>query len=153
MTHHVEVSKAEKGFLPRTILIADDDRDDRLLAEEALTSCQSSYVVRFAVDGVALIEGLREVLAFSAEPPSLPGLIILDLNMPRMNGLEALKELKSDPHLCRIPVVVWTTSQSNRDRDASIAFGANCFVSKPSSYRDVQQVLCDLARTWLVDNA
>ncbi len=153
MTHPMEVSIEEKRFPPRTILIVDDDPDDRLLAEEALTSCQTPHLVRFAVDGAALMESLREQLVNdSVEPPSLPGLIILDLNMPRMSGLDALKELKSDPHFSSIPVIVWTTSHSDTDREASYACGANCFISKPNTYGDVQHVLCDLARTWLLQS-
>jgi two-component system response regulator len=133
-----------------TIWVADDDQDDRLIANEALASCATPYAMRFAEDGAVLLESLRDALTgIEQKPPVLPGLIILDLNMPGMSGLEVLRELKSDARLRGIPVIVWTTSRADADREASFRNGANDFLVKPNTFPEVKTALCNLARTWL----
>jgi CheY-like chemotaxis protein len=101
---------------PITILMADDDPDDRLLLQEAWEENRLANVLHFVEDGEALMDYLHRRGRYTSlinEP--LPGLILLDLNMPKKDGREALRELKADPHLRRIPVVVLTTSKAEED--------------------------------------
>lgn len=137
-----------------TILVGDDDPDDRLLVEEALGNCTPCYALRFAEDGVELMDYLRHKGAFAdvARSP-LPGLILLDLNMPRMSGREALRAIKSDAQLRSIPVIIWTTSHAEEDIEASYRDGADRFVTKPTTFVELQHVLCALAHTWLSGHA
>src|SRR5262245_36492420 len=96
------------------ILMADDDADDRLLANDALLDCAFEGQVHFVEDGEELVSYLRRSGKYSApEKNPRPGLILLDLNMPRKNGKEVLREIKADPALRQIPVVVFTTSKSD----------------------------------------
>ena len=122
---------------PRTIsiLIADDDADDRLMAKEALEECRLVNRVDFVEDGVELLAYLRREgqYADKAKAPR-PGLIILDLNMPKMDGREALREIKADPALRRIPIVVMTTSKAEEDIYRSYDLGVNSFITKPVTF-------------------
>lgn len=114
-----------------TILIADDDADDRRMVEEAFSCCEARYVLQFAEDVADLLEWLRHIdPSVATKQTSLPDLILLDLNMPRMNSLEPLRAIKADSRCCAIPVVVWTTSHSAADRDASFWDGAEQFFVK-----------------------
>ena len=101
---------------PIVILMADDDADDRMLAKEALEESRVINDLRFVEDGEALMDYLRRRGKYADEDASpRPGLILLDLNMPKKDGREALKEIKDDPELRRIPIVVMTTSQAEED--------------------------------------
>ena len=101
---------------PMVILMADDDADDRLLAKDALAECQLDGNLHFVENGEELLEYLQRRGKYSqiADSPR-PGLILLDLNMPRKDGREALREIKADPALRKIPVVVLTTSKADLD--------------------------------------
>lgn len=127
---------------PIVILMADDDDDDRFLATEALAEWRVINEFRTVEDGVELLEHLR-----SGENP-LPDLILLDLNMPRLNGWEALEELKSDPDLRTIPVVVLTTSDRSDDISRSYALGASSYIKKPVSMAGMVEVMANLNRYW-----
>src|SRR5512135_277306 len=101
---------------PITILLADDDPEDRMLARDALQESRVSNRLDMVVDGEDLMDYLHRRGAYeSLKGQPLPGLILLDLNMPRKDGREALREIKGDPHLRRIPVVVFTTSKAGTD--------------------------------------
>ena len=101
---------------PITILLADDDADDRMLAQDALKESRLANDLRFVENGEELLEYLRRQGPFAEEGKApTPGLILLDLNMPRKDGREALKEIKSDPNLRHIPIVVLTTSKAAED--------------------------------------
>jgi len=129
---------------PNVILMAEDDADDRLLVQDALAECGLVTDVRFVEDGVELMDYLSRKHEFSSPASSpWPGLIILDLNMPRMDGREALKELKAHPEWRKIPVVVLTTSTAEPDIERVYALGANSFISKPVSF----EVLVGLMKT------
>ncbi|MDZ4812626.1 MAG: response regulator [Pseudomonadota bacterium] len=133
-----------------TLLIADDDPDDRPAAQEALGNCDPRCVLPFAENGAELLDILNNTSAFVEVPGGpLPGLILLDLNLPKMTGLEALRAIKADSRLCTIPVVVWTTSHAVEDRDASYRDGAAQFLIKPYRFQEIEHVLCKVARTWL----
>lgn len=134
---------------PITILMADDDPDDRLMAKEALEEARLSNEIRFVEDGEELLEYLNGTGRYSV-PGSAPrpGLILLDLNMPRKSGREALGEIKSDPELRSIPIVVLTTSKAEEDILRTYELGVNSFISKPVSFDGLVQVMQSLARYW-----
>jgi CheY-like chemotaxis protein len=137
---------------PRSIpiLIADDDADDRLMAKEALEECRLVNRVDFVEDGVELLAYLRRQGRYAdmAKAPR-PGLIILDLNMPKMDGREALREIKADPALRRIPIVVMTTSKAEEDIYRSYDLGVNSFITKPVTFDGLVTVMRALGVYWV----
>ena len=138
-------------MLPKSIVIlmADDDADDRLLAKDALTECRLANDLHFVEDGEELLEYLQRRGKYSSMIDSpRPGLILLDLNMPRKDGREALKEIRADPELRKIPVVVLTTSKADTDIGRIYELGANSFISKPVSFDSLVDVMKILGRYW-----
>jgi CheY-like chemotaxis protein len=134
---------------PITILLADDDLDDCLLAQEALAESRLSNDLRLVHDGEALLDYLFHRGAYSAAGTApRPGVILLDLNMPIMDGREALARIKADPALRDIPVVVLTTSQSEEDIVRSYNLGASSFISKPVTFAGLVEVMRGLERFW-----
>jgi CheY-like chemotaxis protein len=132
-----------------TILIADDDPEDRMLAEDALKESRLVNDIRFVEDGEELLEYLQHRGKYT-EPESSPrpGMILLDLNMPRMDGREALKIIKTDPELRRIPVVVLTTSQAEQDIYRSYDLGVNSFIIKPVTFESLVNIMRVLEAYW-----
>lgn len=131
---------------PITILLADDDEDDRELTRDALQDSRLANEMRFAVDGQDLMDYLRRSGNYadpSVDAPR-PGLILLDLNMPKKDGREALAEIKADAALRQIPVVVLTTSKAAADVMRSYDLGCNSFITKPVTFGG----LVDVLRTW-----
>jgi CheY-like chemotaxis protein len=135
---------------PITILMADDDEDDRVLTADALKQSRLINDVRFVVDGDDLMHYLRGEGAYGPGgiPAPRPGLILLDLNMPKKDGREALAEIKGDAELRRIPVVVLTTSKGEEDIVRTYDLGVNSFVSKPVSFEELASVMRALACYW-----
>lgn len=133
-----------------TILLADDDEDDRVLTAGALRRSRLINDIRFVVDGEDLMHYLlgRGAYAPGGTPAPRPGLILLDLNMPKKDGREALREIKSDPALRRIPVVVLTTSKAEEDIVRTYDLGVNSFVSKPVTFEGLAAVMQTLADYW-----
>jgi CheY-like chemotaxis protein len=132
-----------------TILMADDDPDDRMLTRDALE--ESHLLNRFETveDGEYLMDYLLHRGKFSGDnAPPRPGLILLDLNMPRKDGREALKEIKSNPDLRSIPVVVMTTSKAEEDIISSYDLGVNSFITKPVSFAGLVDVLSAIGKYW-----
>jgi CheY-like chemotaxis protein len=135
---------------PVTILIADDDDDDRMLAREALAESRLVNDLRFVQDGEELLQYLRREGKYGDPATSpRPGLILLDLNMPRKDGREALEEIKADPELRRIPVVVMTTSQAEQDIMRSYDLGAASFISKPVTFEGLVEVMRVIGLYWI----
>ncbi len=132
-----------------TILMADDDVDDREFARTAMEESRLMNELRFVEDGEELLDYLYRRGAY-VEPMSSPrpGLILLDLNMPRRDGREALREIKSDPALRRIPVVILTTSKADEDILRSYDLGANCFISQPVTFEGLIEVVKVLDKHW-----
>lgn len=124
------------------ILIVDDDEDDREFIREAFLANHREQEYVFIADGEHLMEYLSAA-------PKHPHLILLDLNMPRKDGREALREIKSNGTLHHIPVVVLTTSSLESDRQTSYDLGANCFVTKPDSFNKLVDVTNAIAKLWL----
>ena len=131
------------------ILMADDDADDRLLAKDALSECGRASDLHCVENGEDLMDYLHRRGKYTnlAETPR-PGLILLDLNMPRKDGREALKEIKEDPRLRNIPVVVLTTSKADTDISRIYDLGANSFISKPVSFDALVDVMKIISRYW-----
>lgn len=132
-----------------TILMADDDPDDRLLTREALDEARLGNHFAEVCDGEELLGYLRregQYAELAGKP--LPGLILLDLNMPKMDGREALTEIKSDPALRRIPVVVLTTSKAAEDIAQTYDLGVNSFITKPVTFEALVELMKALTRYW-----
>lgn len=134
---------------PVTILIADDDPDDREMTKEALEENYLLNDLRFVVDGEDLMNYLHRKGQYeNSENSPRPGLILLDLNMPKKDGREALKEIKSDPHLKSIPVIVLTTSKAEEDILKTYNLGVNCFITKPVSFSELIEVTKSIGKYW-----
>lgn len=135
---------------PITILMADDDEDDRILAQEAFTECCLANHLHFVVDGEELMDYLycRGKYRDLAESNRSGLIILLDLNMPKKDGREALKEIKEDPQLRRIPVVVFTTSETEEDVYRSYDLGANSYITKPVTFDALVEVIKALGQYW-----
>lgn len=131
------------------ILMADDDDDDFLLTQKALKQSKLLNTLCRVKDGEELLDYLnqRGEFAEGIECPR-PGVILLDLNMPRKDGREALKEIKSDPKLRDIPVVVFTTSKAEEDIFKSYQLGVNSFITKPVTFDGLIKVMQTLGRYW-----
>ncbi|MCJ7434171.1 MAG: response regulator [Anaerolineales bacterium] len=134
---------------PVTILMAEDDADDRLLVQEAFHESRLINNLVFVENGEDLLDYLywRGRYAVPASAPR-PGLILLDLNMPRKDGREALVEIKADPHLMHIPVVVLTTSKAKEDILRTYDLGAAGFITKPVTFEGLVEVVKALGRYW-----
>ena len=134
---------------PFVILMADDDADDRMLAREALEESRLANELHVVEDGEQLLDYLHRRGRFAppADAPR-PGLILLDLNMPRKDGREALQEIKADPELRRIPIVVLTTSKAEEDICRTYDAGANSYITKPVTFEGLVDVVRALGRYW-----
>lgn len=131
------------------ILLADDDPDDRMLTTRALKRNRLANEIKTVEDGEELMDYLRRRNRYEDMYTSpLPGLILLDLNMPRKDGREALQEIKADPSLRRIPVVVLTTSEADQDILRSYDLGVNAFVTKPVTFEGLASAIKRLGDFW-----
>ncbi|HIK12988.1 MAG TPA: response regulator [Oscillatoriaceae cyanobacterium M33_DOE_052] len=131
------------------ILVADDDPDDRFLLEDALTETKLADHLYFVEDGEQLMDYLHGRGKYTDRRSCpRPDLILLDLNMPKKDGWEALKEIKSDPHLRQIPIVVFTTSKAEEDIYRTYDLGVNSFISKPVSYEGLLNLVQKLGIYW-----
>jgi CheY-like chemotaxis protein len=129
--------------------MADDDPDDCMLAREALAESRLANDLRFVSNGEELLDYLHhrgKYTELSSSPR--PGLILLDLNMPKKDGREALKEIKADPNLRYIPIVVLTTSKAEEDIHRSYDLGANSFIVKPVTFSSLVEVMKTLRKYW-----
>ena len=139
-----------KNVKPVIFLMADDDPDDRLLIKEAFQESLVSNSIYFVEDGVELLDYLRCQDKFSnPKDAPTPDLILLDLNMPRKDGREALAEIKSDPSLRYIPVVVLTTSKAEEDIMRSYDIGAASFITKPVTFDGLVEEIRGLGQYWV----
>lgn len=135
---------------PIVILVADDDEEDRMLTSQALEESRVINDLRFVEDGDELLDYLNRRGKYS-EPESAPrpGLILLDLNMPRRDGREALREIKADAELRRIPVIVLTTSKAEEDIYRTYDLGANSFITKPVHFEALVAIMREIGRYWI----
>ena len=133
---------------PITILMADDDDDDRKLTKEALQDGRLVNQLCFVEDGQDLLDYLRHEGKYAAQKPARPGLILLDLNMPKKDGRTALLEIKEDPALRQIPVVILTTSKADEDIYRSYDLGVNSYIVKPVTFEALVDILQTLEKYW-----
>jgi CheY-like chemotaxis protein len=138
------MSQPEAPPRPFTILLADDDEEDRELARDALQDSRLANEMKFVCDGQDLLDYLRHEGRWTEEDSPRPGIILLDLNMPKKDGREALQEIKADESLRRIPVVVLTTSKDEADVLATYDLGVSSFITKPVTFGG----LVDVMKTW-----
>jgi CheY-like chemotaxis protein len=139
-----------KQTRPITILMADDDADDRQMTKDAFEESRVANDLRFVQDGVELLDYLKRRGAY-ADPATSPrpGLILLDLNMPKKDGREALEEIKADPSLKTIRVVVLTTSKAEADIYRTYNLSAASYITKPVTFEGLVEVIKTLGRYWL----
>ncbi len=137
----------KKHSSPITILMADDDPDDRLLVREAFEENHLLNNLETVEDGEELMDYLYRRNRFS-DVTITPGLILLDLNMPKKSGLEALKEIRSDKRLRRLPVVILTTSKAEEDIIRSYDLGVNSFIVKPVTFESLVELVKELDKYW-----
>ena len=131
------------------VVMAEDDSDDRLLVKDAMAECHWEADLRFVENGEELMDYLFRRGRFSQEAASpRPGLILLDLNMPRKDGREAMREIKADADLRRIPIVVLTTSKADTDIASLYDLGANSFISKPVQFDALVGLMKILGQYW-----
>ena len=131
------------------LLIAEDDFDDRLILEQAFEDLQIMVDMVFMNDGEELMGYLRgEGKSINTDIDLQTTLILLDLNLPKKDGRAVLKEIKTDPELKKIPTIIWTTSRLEEDIKYCEKAGADYYISKPSSYRDILDLLKNLAVNW-----
>lgn len=127
-----------------TLLVAEDDEDDRLLMQDALAEANFEGRLIFVHDGEDLMEHLND-----QREKSMPDLILLDLNMPRKDGREALREIKSDRDFRRIPLIVLTTSNDMDDIFQCYDSGANSFITKPPTFEGLVDALKTIIQFWV----
>lgn len=139
-----------RDFRTVTILMADDDEDDRLLTRDALTESRVLNDFHCVADGIELMKYLRREGLYRDEelyPP--PSLILLDLNMPRLDGRGALEQIKTDPHLRSIPVIILTTSKAEEDMLRAYDLGAASYITKPVTFDKLVELMKSLGRYWV----
>ncbi|MCB9933994.1 MAG: response regulator [Planctomycetes bacterium] len=143
------MSEASTQARPFTILLVEDSPVQQALTRRALEDSSLAADLRVVDDGVAALQYLKgqgEYTDRAANPR--PDIVLLDLNMPRMNGHEFLEKMKADPSLAQIPVTVLTTSNADADATASYARGASAFVTKPAEYEKFVELLSALGQFW-----
>jgi two-component system, response regulator len=134
---------------PLIVLMADDDADDRLMAQEAFEEARLVNPLYFVEDGEQLLDYLYRRGQYTApEAAPMPGLILLDLNMPKKDGRQALQEIKADATLRHIPIVVLTTSKAEEDILRTYDLGVSSFITKPVSFEGLVDIVKGLMRYW-----
>lgn len=143
------VQRMEKSVI-NTILIAEDDADDRFLLRAAFKQNAANDNLVFVENGVELFDFLR--LCLKSEGTILPRVILLDLNMPKKDGREVIKEIKTIPILCNIPIVVFSTANSNLEMQRCYDLGANSYITKPNSFEQLVHTVAAIRLYWLYTN-
>lgn len=142
MSKSDSASNITKGTVRRHFMIAEDDPDDQMLIEDALVeNGVAKETIHFVDDGESLLNALNNT-------NNVPDIILLDLNMPRVDGRQALKKIKSDNKLKHIPIVIFTTSSSLEDVKSSYQDGCNTFFTKPSSFNDLVESMGIIKTYW-----
>ncbi|KPV98286.1 Response regulator rcp1 [Pseudoalteromonas sp. P1-9] len=132
------------------ILMADDDEDDRLLTQDALEESRVINNLYFVNDGVELMAYLNNQAPFEDKQKyPRPNIILLDLNMPRMDGREALKLIKENAELRSIPVVILTTSKQEEDKLRGYDLGAASYITKPVTFEGLVELMKQLGKYWI----
>jgi two-component system, chemotaxis family, response regulator Rcp1 len=135
------------NVVPIDILLVEDSPSDVLLTREALRDARIANDLSVARDGEEAMEYLRQEGEHAGKPR--PDIVILDLNLPRMDGREVLREIKGDDSLRRIPVIILTTSSSDRDIGECYDSHANCFLTKPIDFEEFIDVVRSMEHFWI----
>jgi CheY-like chemotaxis protein len=134
---------------PITILFADDDPDDRMLVQDAFEEGQLGNELHIVEDGEEIMDYLHRRGRFAALAGApLPGIILLDMNMPKKTGREVIREIKADPHLRHIPIVVLTTSRTEEDIKRAYDLGVSSFIVKPVAFEALVEAIKVLSHYW-----
>jgi len=131
------------------ILIADDDADDRYLTKAAFEENATNCEINFVEDGDEVFDFLYSRGKFASDKAKMPSLILLDLNMPKKDGRQVLDEIKKSPSLKHIPIIIFTTSKSPEDVRQVYGMGASSFITKPTSFEDLQEVARNIENYWV----
>ncbi len=131
------------------ILIAEDDADDRFLLEAAFQQNGFKDQLHFVDNGVELMNYLTQIDTSAGPAMQLPKFILLDLNMPKKDGREVLKELKQHPELKQIPVVIFSTTNNEQEMRRCYELGANSYVTKPNSFEHLLKIVSNLRGYWM----
>jgi two-component system response regulator len=135
--------------VPFTIILADDDEDDRLLAQDAMEAAGATYECHTVCDGQELLDYLRCAGKYKDKPVnSLPSVILLDLNMPILDGRETLRRLKDDAQLSNIPVVILSTSTAEEDITEGYGLGAASYMVKPNDFSTLVDMMKCFNKYW-----
>ena len=138
---------------PKTILLVEDNPQDEMLTLRALRRANLANRVDVARDGQQALDYLfREGEFADREGPDLPAVVLLDIGLPRLSGLEVLERLRADPRTKLLPVVILTSSDDERDRMNGYRNGANSFVRKPVDFAEFAEVVARLGMYWLATN-
>ena len=138
----------DRNLKPIQILMADDDDDDRMMTEKAMKKNHLANEIKFVVDGEDLMDYLLHRKNYTEENAPVPDLILLDINMPKKDGIEALKEIKSNKKLKAIPVIVLTTSSAEEDIIKTYKLGVNSFITKPVTFEELVKVVKEIDNYW-----
>ena len=136
----------------KRILLAEDNPNDVELTVAALQECRLANEVEVVHDGVEALDYIYQREKFSKRAPGLPGVILLDLKMPKIDGLEVLRRIKSDPEIRRIPIVMLTSSREEQDLVRSYDLGVNAFVVKPVDFNQFVEAIRNLGVFWAIVN-
>ncbi len=131
------------------ILIAEDDADDRFLLQAAFQENGFVDKLHFVENGVELMDFLRDILVDGQEPKLLPKFVLLDLNMPKKDGREVLREIKQHPELKKIPVVIFSTTNNEQEMRRCYELGANSYITKPNSFEHLLKIVANLRGYWM----
>jgi len=134
------------------ILLAEDDECDADLAMRALASTGASLEILLAADGSEVLDCLHERNTFSGRATGNPSLVLLDLKMPRVDGIEVLRQMKENPRFRCIPAVIFTSSREERDLSRTYELGANAYVVKPLNFREMIRTLTAVSNFWMALN-
>lgn len=144
------------AMLKPPILIAEDDADDRFLLQTAFVENGYTDAIDFVENGVDVMNYLRDLNKMNPHSEGkapYPSFILLDLNMPKKNGREVLKEIKEHPELKKIPVIIFTTTKNELEINRCYELGANSYIVKPSSFELLLKIIDQIRNYWLMTSA
>ena len=135
-----------KSCAPAVVLLVEDDPGDQILTQEAFKTLKVPHELRVVSDGKEALDYLYQRGAFESPAAPRPDLILLDLNMPRVNGQQVAERIHADPQLCQIPIIVLTTSRRQEDVLRAYGRGVTCFISKPLDFQQLLAIIGELER-------
>ncbi len=134
------------------VLLIDDDPNDQELAKIALEKSQIPHRLMVARDGAEALAFMRSASGSATTAPQLPHLVLLDLKLPKVNGLEVLELLRAENETSIVPIVVFTSSNEERDLERSYELGANAYIRKPNDFKEYKDTVADMGRFWILRN-